>query len=106
MFPVPNSIARLLRFDWYSGFAKICAVGQILGFYTSTTNCPRASLDTTSELRTHEYLRIAQMFETNRMGLVPGTGWKPVKHQQKNTGLASPIYFSEGVASFIPSTHN
>ena len=43
-------------------------------FHSSKTNRPRASLDTTSEHRTHRYFKMMLVFKTNRMGLVPGPG--------------------------------
>jgi len=52
--------------------------------------------NTKAELRTHKYFRIAKIFETNRMGLVPGPGSGKKKYQ--TIGLASPIYFLHGVA--------
>jgi len=38
----PNSIARLFRVDWNTGFAKVLVAEQIPMFFTSKANCPRA----------------------------------------------------------------
>jgi len=60
-YPAPNGVARLSDFDENSGFGKIWWPGEFLGFCEQKTNCPKASLDTTSELRTHKYLIITRI---------------------------------------------
>ena len=71
MYPAPNSVVGLFRFDWNSGFAKIWWPGEFLG---ATNQNESSQGKATSELQTHEYLRIARVVETNQTGIVPGPG--------------------------------
>jgi len=45
VYPAPNDIARLFRFDGDSGFAKIWWLYESTGFYHSKTTFPKTSSD-------------------------------------------------------------
>jgi len=51
VYPAPNGVARLFRFDGNSGFAKIRWLYESTVFYRSKTSCPSTSLDDGQVLR-------------------------------------------------------
>ena len=50
-YPAPNGVARLFRFDWNFGCAKIWWPDEPIDFYKSETSCSRTSLDDGQLLR-------------------------------------------------------
>jgi len=45
VYPAPNCVARLFRFDGNSGFAKSWWLYESTMFFWSKTSCPRTSFD-------------------------------------------------------------
>ena len=102
VYPAPNGVARLFRFDRNSGFAKIWWLYESTGFYWSKTSCPRTSLDDGQLLR-------AIVDTISGFWCIPMS--KPVPNQMPdliciyfNLLLDVLHIFLQGVAWFIPST--
>ena len=99
MYPAPNSVARLFRFKWSSGLAKIWRSDEIIGFYESETNGPRTSLDNGQRLRATIITSLFSYIFPSENGygnLIPD-----LIHSCLHISCWINLYFSQGVALSI-----